>query len=93
MADETRREAPLLVASGTNPGQLAGAIFKNWEEGKKVILTAIGAGAVNQAIKACAIARGFFAPVGQDMTLRIGFQDVTISANKRTAIRIEVVVA
>ena len=81
-----------MVASATNPGQLAGAIFKNWEEGKKVFLTAIGAGAVNQGMKACAIARGFFAPVGQDMTLRVGFQDVQIEGNKRTALKTEIIV-
>jgi len=88
---KTENEIKLMASAKTNPGQLAGSVYKNWEEGKKVTITAIGAGAVNQAIKACAIARGFFAPAGVDEFLRVGFKDVEIDGKPRTAIFIEVI--
>lgn len=82
----------LLVSAKTNPGKLAGSIFKNWEEKKKVSLVSVGAGAVNQAMKACAIVRGFFGTAGVDSTLRVGFKDVQINGDNKTAIKIEVIV-
>ena len=39
-------------------------------------MRAIGASAVNQAVKACAIARGFVAPRGVDLCFVIGFDDI-----------------
>lgn len=82
----------LMVSARTNPGKLAGSIFKNWEEKKKVSLISVGAGAVNQAMKACAIARGFFATAGVDSTLRVGFKDIQIEGKDKTALKIEVMI-
>jgi stage V sporulation protein S len=53
-------------------------------------IQAIGAGAVNQAIKAAAIARGFLALDGLDVVCIPSFTDVEIGGQERTAIRIAV---
>jgi stage V sporulation protein S len=53
-----------------------------------VDVQAIGAGAVNQAIKAVAIARGFVAPNGIDMICIPAFIDVEINGAERTAIKL-----
>jgi stage V sporulation protein S len=49
---------------------------------------AIGAGAINQAVKAVAIARGFVAPSGLDLVCVPAFVDVTIDGEERTAIKL-----
>ncbi|MCR9020057.1 stage V sporulation protein SpoVS, partial [Bacillus paranthracis] len=48
----------------------------------------IGAGSLNQAIKAIAIARGFVAPGGIDLAFVPAFQEVTINDQERTAIKL-----
>ena len=57
----------LKVAAGSEVGKVAGAIVKFMQEGRKVELSAIGAGAVNQAIKAVAVARGMAATHGNNL--------------------------
>jgi len=52
-------EALLLVASSSRPRTLAGAVAALVREGKKPILQAIGAAAVNQAVKGIAVARSY----------------------------------
>jgi stage V sporulation protein S len=51
-------------------------------------LQTVGAGALNQAVKAIAIARGFVAPSGMDLMCVPAFADITINGEERTAIRI-----
>jgi stage V sporulation protein S len=48
----------------------------------------VGAGALNQAIKAVAIARGFVAPAGIDLVCVPAFADIEIDGERRTAIRL-----
>jgi stage V sporulation protein S len=48
---------------------------------------AIGAGAVNQAVKAIIIAKGYLAEEGVDIVCTPSFVDVTIDTQERTAIR------
>ncbi len=48
----------------------------------------IGAGALNQAIKAVAIARGFVAPSGIDLICIPAFTDIIIDGEERTAIKL-----
>ncbi len=48
----------------------------------------VGAGALNQAIKAVAIARGYVAPSGSDLTCVPTFADIEIDGHSRTAIRL-----
>ncbi len=51
-------------------------------------IQAIGAGAINQAIKAIAIARGFVAPSGIDLAFVPAFQEISINNEERTAIKL-----
>ena len=53
-----------------------------------VEIQAIGAGAINQAIKAIAIARGFVAPSGIDLAFVPAFQEISINNEDRTAIKL-----
>ncbi len=50
----------------------------------------VGAGALNQAIKAVAIARGFVVPSGIDLVCIPTFADIEIDGESRTAIRLRV---
>ncbi|HOA83736.1 MAG TPA: stage V sporulation protein S [Thermodesulfovibrio thiophilus] len=81
----------LKVASSSNPSSVAGALVKNMQEGKDVELLAVGAGAINQAVKAVAIARGYISPQGVDITIKPGFEDVEIEGKKKTAVKLIVI--
>jgi stage V sporulation protein S len=78
----------LRVSANSSPKSVAGAIAAVVREQGKVEVQAVGAGAVNQAIKAIAIARGFVAPNGIDLVAVPGFAEITISGEERTAIKI-----
>ena len=82
-----RGSIQLKVAGKSNVNSVAGAVARNLEEGKKVSLVAIGAGAVNQMVKAVAIARGMVAQAGQDLYFTAGFVDEMIGNEKKTAIK------
>lgn len=76
------------VAGSTDPNSLAGAIAMTVREGTFPILQAIGAGAVNQANKAVAIARGMLAPIEERLVVDIAFQDLEIDGQERTAVQL-----
>ena len=57
----------LKVGTKSNPNSVAGALANVFREKGSVEIQAIGAGALNQAIKAIAIARGFIAPSGKNL--------------------------
>ena len=82
----------LKVSSKSSPASVAGAIAGMVKDGAPVNMQAVGAGAVNQAIKAIAIARGFLIPVGLDISCAPTFSDIAIDGQSRTAIRIAVYV-
>lgn len=82
----------LKVSSKSSPASVAGAIAGMVKDGTSVNIQAVGAGAVNQAIKAVAIARGFLIPVGVDISCAPTFSDILIDGQSRTAIRIAVYV-
>lgn len=82
----------LKVSSKSSPASVAGAIAGMIKDGVTVNLQAVGAGAVNQAVKAVAIARGFLIPIGVDISIAPTFSDVVIDGAQRTAIRIAVYV-
>lgn len=85
---EKSREGEILkVASKSDPNSLAGAIAGAIRENDKVELQAIGAGAVNQAVKAIAISRGYVAPNGIDLICIPGFVDIEIEGEERTAVK------
>lgn len=78
----------LKVSSKSNPSKVAGAIANIFREGNNVEVQTIGAGSLNQAIKAVAIARGFLAPAGINIGLVPAFNDVMINGEEKTAIRL-----
>ncbi len=82
----------LKVSSKSSPASVAGAIAGMVKDGVPVNLQAVGAGAVNQAVKAVAIARGFLIPSGFDISIAPTFSDIQIDGDSRTAIRIAVYV-
>ena len=82
----------LKVSSKSSPASVAGAIAGMVKDGVPVNIQSVGAGAVNQAIKAVAIARGFLIPTGVDISCAPTFADIDINGESRTAIRIAVYV-
>jgi stage V sporulation protein S len=78
----------LKVAAHTNPNTLAGALAATIQEHNRAEMQSVGAGALNQAIKAIAIARGFVAPHGIDLICIPAFSEITIDGNERTAIKL-----
>lgn len=77
----------LKISSKSNPNSVAGAIIGMINENKKVELNAIGAGAVNQAVKAIAIARGYIAPTGKNLVCVPAFTTMNIEDMDRTGIK------
>lgn len=82
----------LKVSSKSSPASVAGAIAGMVKDGVPVNMQCVGAGAVNQAIKAIAIARGFLIPTGFDISCAPVFSDILINGESRTAIRLSVYV-
>ena len=78
----------LKVSSKSNPSSVAGALANVNKEKSVVEIQAVGAGAINQAIKAIAIARGFVAPSGKNLICTPAFQDISIEGEERTAIKL-----
>ena len=61
---DTKPEAGFLkVSSKSSPASVAGAIAGMVKDGVEVEIQSVGAGAVNQAVKAIAISRGFLSPI------------------------------
>ena len=77
----------LKVSSKSNPKSVAGALAAVLREENKAEIQAIGAGAVNQAIKAIAISRGYVAPNGMDLIMIPAFTEIEIDDEERTALR------
>ena len=78
----------LKVSSKSNPNSVAGALANVFREKGTVEIQAVGAGALNQAIKAIAIARGFVAPAGVDLVCIPAFADVEVEGEGRTGIKL-----
>ena len=78
----------LKVSSKSVPNAVAGALAGVIREKGVTEIQAIGAGAINQAIKAIAIARGFVAPSGMDLICIPAFTDIIIDGEERTAIKL-----
>ncbi|MEI6499272.1 MAG: stage V sporulation protein S [bacterium] len=78
----------IRVRSNSNANSVAGAIAGAIKENGSVETQTIGAGALNQAVKALAIARGFMAPNGVDLICRPAFIDLEVDGKERTAMRL-----
>lgn len=78
----------LKVSSNSKPSSVAGAIVSVLKEGNtKAELKCVGAGAVNQAVKAVAIARGYVSPLGKELYVIPCFDNIEVDDEERTAIR------
>ena len=77
----------LKVSSKSSPASVAGAIAGMIKDGTRVEIQSVGAGAVNQAVKAIAISRGFLSPVGIEVVCIPSFSDIVSDGEYRTAIR------
>lgn len=75
-ANEQTLDQVLRVSNTSNPADLASAISYALYDGRRVTLRAIGAGAVNQAIKGICIARGYVAQRSLDLVCAPGFTSV-----------------
>ena len=80
----------LKVAASSRSSAVAGAIAGICREQGRAVVQAIGAGAVNQAIKGVTIARGYLALDGIDAVCIPAFVEVSIEGQERTAIRLVV---
>jgi stage V sporulation protein S len=78
----------LKVSTKSNPNSVAGALAAIIKEKNIAEMQAVGAGAINQAVKAIAIARGFIAPSGKDIVCIPAFTDIIIDGEERTAIKL-----
>ncbi len=78
----------LKVSAKSTPNSVAGALAGVIRERGAAEIQAIGAGALNQSIKAIAIARGFVAPSGIDLVCIPAFTDIQIDGEERTAIKL-----
>ena len=78
----------LKVSTRSNPNSVAGAMAGVVRHQGAVEVQVVGAGALNQAIKAVAIARGYVAAGGIDLVCVPSFADIEIDGQERTAIRL-----
>lgn len=80
----------MRVSRTSNASQVAGAIANMITKENELKIMVIGAGALNQAIKAIAIARGFIVPTGNDLIVVPSFKDLIVDNKERTAISLNV---
>ena len=81
----------LRVSAKSKPNTVAGAIAGIMRAEGSVELQTVGAAALNQAIKAIAIARGFLISSGTDLVCVPSFSEIEIEGNERTAIKLLVI--
>ncbi len=77
----------IRVAADSQAARVAGAIAHTWRAGQKPVLRAIGASAVNQAVKAVAIASRY---VGTGLACVPEFESASVDGQKRTVVTLSV---
>lgn len=80
----------IKVSAQSRSTAVAGAIAGVMREHGYAEMQAIGASAVNQAVKAIAIARGYLEQDSMDLTVIPSFTEVDIDGNERTAVRLAI---
>jgi len=78
----------LKVSATSKPNAVAGAVAGLVRNQGRAEIQAVGAKALNQAVKAVAITRGFIAPNGVDLVCVPSFIDIEIDGEKRTAMKL-----
>ncbi len=77
----------LKVSSNSQPKSVAGAIAAIARNNQSIEIQTIGAGAVNQAVKSIAIARGFVAPNGIELVTIPAFSQIEVEGEVKTSIK------
>jgi len=77
----------IKVSGKSRTSAVAGAIAGVFRENKRVEVQAIGASAINQAVKAMALAKSYLAEDGYTIVFTPEFVDVEIDEKVRTAIK------
>ncbi len=77
----------LKISASSQPKSAAGAIAAIARNGSSTELQAIGAGAVNQAVKSIAIARGYVAPNGIELICIPAFSQIEVDGELKTSIK------
>lgn len=80
----------IKVSSHSSVSSVAGAVAGVIREKGRAAIQIVGAGALNQAVKAVIIARGYLAPEGKDIVMIPSFQDTSINGDERTAISLQI---
>jgi stage V sporulation protein S len=80
----------IKVKSSTDPRAAAGSLTMVLSEHGYAWMYAIGAAAVNQAVKAYIITKGQVAPLGMELVLDPSFETVTIDGKERTRIKFKI---
>lgn len=80
----------LKVSAKSNPNSVAGALAAVLRERATAEMQAVGAGAINQAIKAIAIARSYLRGGEIDLACIPSFIEVEINGNERTGISLAI---
>jgi stage V sporulation protein S len=80
----------IKVSAQSRSTAVAGAIAGVMREQGYAEVQAIGASAVNQAVKAVAIARGYLEQDNMDLVIVPSFTEVDIEGNERTAVRLAI---
>lgn len=78
----------IKVSAQSRTSAVAGAIAGVMRDVQRAEVQAIGAGAVNQAIKAVVVAKGYLAEEGVDIVCTPSFVEIVIDGQERTAIRL-----
>lgn len=90
MEHDSSKVDVIKVSAKSRSTAVAGAIAAVIREHQYAEVQAIGAGAVNQAVKALAIARGYLSRDEIDIIFTPFFTEVDIEGQERTAVRFRV---
>ena len=80
----------IKVASSSNVSNVAGAISNIMRNQSYLEVSTVGAGSLNQAIKAIAIARGFLTPSGIEIYVMPSSKEISIDGKEKTAIKLRI---
>ncbi len=78
----------LKVSATSQPKNVAGAIAAIARTNQSVEIFTIGAGAVNQAVKSVAIARGYVSPNGIELICIPAFSQIEVEGEMKTAMKL-----
>ena len=90
LTSQSSQNEILRVSTGSNPTAVAGAVAGAIRHHGIAHVQVVGAGALNQAVKAVAIAQGYLGEDQVELVCVPHFADIEIDGEARTAIRLEV---